>query len=155
MQLYLIRIVCGAIISAILQSFPLRGTIRKLVVLSCGCLMVVLTVAPLLRMDFNHLTAQLSSSFSYPMPEVSSRNDELLQQLICEQTEDLIEQTAQAQGTVCTAAVTLKYDETVGSYVPYSVRVSVSQSVGTIDALKAFLTEDLAIPEERQTWVLN
>ncbi len=155
MQTYLFRIICGAVLSAIVQSFPLRGSIRKLVTLACGCLMVLLTVTPLLHLEFDRLTAQIPSEFSIPMPELSDKNDELLQQMICEQTEDLIEQTAQKNGIVCKALVTLRYDSKIGSYVPYSVRLNVSQSTGTLDTLKAFLREDLAIPEERQTWILN
>lgn len=155
MQMYLFRIVCGAVISSILQSLPLRGSIRRLVMLSCGCLMVLLTLTPLLHLDFATLTVKLPEIFSSQMPELSPKNDELLQQLICEQTEETIEKKAQSYGILCTASVTLQYDSEIGSYLPYSVRLNVSQSSGTLDAFRNFITQELAIPEERQTWVLN
>lgn len=155
MQTYLFRIICGAVLSAVVQSFPLRGTVRRLVALSCGCLMVVLTVTPLLHISFDSLTAKIPSVFSSAMPELSDKNEVLLQDLIREQTEDLIEQTAQEQGVDCTASVTLQYDDEIGNYLPYSVRITVCQSIGTLDALKTFVTEELAIPEERQAWIMN
>lgn len=155
MQMYLFRIVCGAVISSILQSLPLRGSIRRLVMLSCGCLMVLLTLTPLLHLDFAALTVKLPEIFSSQMPELSPKNDELLQQLICEQTEETITNKAQSYGILCTASVTLQYDSEIGSYLPYSVRLNVSQSSGTLDAFRNFITQELAIPEERQTWVLN
>lgn len=123
--------------------------------LSCGCLMVLLTLTPLLHLDFAALTVKLPEIFSSQMPELSPKNDELLQQLICEQTEETITNKAQSYGILCTASVTLQYDSEIGSYLPYSVRLNVSQSSGTLDAFRNFITQELAIPEERQTWVLN
>lgn len=155
MQTYLYRIICGAAISAAIQTLPLRGTVRKIVLMLSGCLMVILTLAPLARLDFKSLNAVIPETFTAQRPELSDKNDALLQDLICSQTEELIESTALSCGIECTAIVSLQYDKTVGSYLPYSVRLNVTRSEGSFDALKTFLQEQLAIPEERQTWVLN
>lgn len=155
MREYLLKIVCGAVITTVLQMLPLRAAIRKILMFGCGCVMVLLTVTPLLHISPDSLRLSLPETVSSQLPELSEKNDAILQELICEQTEDAILQKAQTCGIDCTVSVTLRYDTAVGSYLPYSVRLNVTQSSGTVDELRSFLTQELAIPEERQTWVLN
>lgn len=154
-QTYLIRLITGAVLCAILLSLPLQKTNRKLLSLSCGCLMILLTVSPLLQVDVQALTARLSGLIEpLPQAEVSS-NNELLQTLICTQTEELIEKKAEELGITVQAEVTVQYDDTVKSYLPYRVKLTVTGSRGSMESLRDYLTCELAIPEERQTWKLK
>lgn len=152
---YLFRFISGAVLSAILLSLPLRQTVRKVLTLSCGCLLILLAVSPLYQADISALTDSLPSLFDIPEVAEKGSNDELLQSLICQQTEELIAQKAAEFGIAAEASVKLRYDEAVGSYLPDAVTVTVTGSERTLEPLRQYITQELAIAEERQTWKLN
>lgn len=153
---YLFRLISGAVLSAVFLSIPLRQSVKKVLGICCGCMMILLVLSPLVRLDVRQLVADFPSLWEeFGQAQGSNANEELLQSMICEQTQTVIEQQAKSLGITAQAAVQLRYDETVGSYVPYSVKLTVSESNGTLDALRIYLKNELAIPEERQTWILK
>lgn len=155
LRTYLFRVISGAVISAVLLSLPLQKPLKKILGFSCGCLMILLTLTPLIGADWDSLFAQIPQVFeTVPQAQVQD-NDELLQNLIAEQTAERIVQTAETMGIRAEAEVRVQYDDAVGSYVPYRVTVTVSESTGSLDGLREFLSAELAIPEERQIWKLK
>lgn len=153
-QAYLFRIVCAAALSSLVLSLPLQKQLKRLLGLVCGCVMVLLTLTPLCALDIQTLMHTLPPLIENDISVPDGQNDALLQALICEQTEQVIADKAKALGLTAQAEVTVRYDETVGSYLPYGVTVTVSGE-GSKDALKRFVTEELAIAEARQIWILN
>ena len=155
LRAYLFRVICGAVISAVILSVPLQPPLKKILGFSCGCMMILLTLSPLVGMDWDTCIEQLPQVFdALPQEQVQS-NEDLLRDLIAKQTAELIEQTAEEMDIRADAEVGVQYDEAVGSFVPYSAEITVYASKGSLDGLRAFLTSELAIPEERQTWKLN
>lgn len=149
------RLVSASVLCAILQSVPLQNAMKKILSAACGCMIALLAIAPLANIDVAAYLSQLPSWIeTVPLQEVQS-NEELLKELICEQTEQLIEQKAEEYDIGAEADITLKYDETVGTYLPYSVILTVRQSDGTMDGLRRYIADELSIPEERQTWRLK
>lgn len=155
MQSYLFGIVAGAVLTAVVMSLPLRASLRKIAQLACGCLLVIVTLAPLVRADLRESLRE-QPIFTEQLPGVTvSDNDELLQQLIKEQTEALINEKAKEFSITAAAEVELRYDSEIGSYVPYRVKMKVSESKGTLEPMREYLSAQLGIPEERQQWILN
>lgn len=137
------------------MSLPLRASLRKIAGFACGCLLVILILSPLVKVDLNQLLRELPE-LTLPDPNIEiSDNDALLQQLICEQTASVIAQKAGELMISAEAEVILRYDSEIGSYVPDSVRITVFESKGTIEPLREYISKELAIPEERQTWILK
>lgn len=155
LRAYLFRVICGAVISAVFLSVPLQKPLKNILGFSCGCMMILLTLTPLVGIDWDACIEQLPQVFETVPQEQVQSNEELLRDLIAEQTAELIEQTAEELGIRVDAEVGVQYDETVGSFVPYSAEITVYESKGSLDGLRAFLTSELAIPEERQVWKLN
>lgn len=154
-KVYLFRIISGAVLSAVFLSLPLKRSLHTTLGLSCGCLMVILTLSPLVKIDIDENISRIPAFFEHSSQAEVQSNDQLLQELICEQTEEIIEKKASELGISAEAEVSVKYDEAVGSYLPYKVNIVVSESGGTLDGLKEFLSRELAIVEERQTWELK
>lgn len=152
---YLFRLICAGILSSAVLSVPLQKPIRRVLSLACGCVLVLLTLSPLLSVDLSTVIRSLPSVFDGDISVQTEKNDKLLQELICTQTEELIVKTAAEHGIRAEAEITVRYDETIGSYLPYSATVTVYESGASTEELRQFLTDDLAIPEARQTWILK
>lgn len=152
---YLFRLVCAAAMSSAVLSLPLQKQLKRLLGLACGCILVLLTLTPLCNLDLPTLLRSLPPLIQEDAPFSDTQNDALLQKLICEQTAAVIEEKAEELGITVRAEVTVKYDETIGSFLPYRVTVTVLGGEGSKEALRRFVTEELAIAEERQIWILN
>lgn len=152
---YLFRLISAGILTSVLLSVPLQKPIRRVLALACGCALVLLTLSPLLTFDLQAVLRSLPSAFQVDGSLHTEKNDALLQDLICSQTEELIVNTAAEMHIKAQAEVTVQYDESIGSYLPYSVTVTIYEGGASLEELRRFLTVDLAIPEARQTWIMK
>ena len=99
----------------------------------------MMCVTPLLRLDARTLTdvlEQAERALDYDASGTDRTRQDMLRDLIRENTERTIEKQAEALGMLVRADVTL-----TGTLDPEQVR-----------ALSEFLSQSLCIPTERQTW---
>ena len=115
--------------------------------------MILTALRPLLRVDLSRLP-DLVTGLTRSEREAAARekNDALLRSLVEQQTEDWIETRAAGLGLAVETVVTAEEAES-GAFVPFSVTIT---GTWTKDQRKTFsdiLTDELAIPPERQRWV--
>ena len=148
---YILRLVfCGFLVS--LTGSVLRGKrSAKAVSLCGGCLLILVAVRPLLRVDLSRLPDLVTGLTRSEREEAArEKNNEILRRLIEEQTAEWIEDRGRELAMEITATVTAK-EEGSGCFVPDQVAGNWTQE--TRDALSEIIRRDLEIPPTRQRWV--
>lgn len=149
---YLLRLVlCGFLVS--LAGALLRGKRAARAVTLCGgCLMILTTVRPLLRVDLSRLPDLMTGMTKAERAEAArEKNDALLRRLVEEQTAAWVEEKGKSLGMQLTCTVTARAES--GAFVPDSLRLTGSWTEDKRAALTDVLSRELAIPPEKQRWV--
>ncbi len=150
---YILRLVfCGFLVS--LTGSVLRGKrSAKAVSLCGGCLLILVAVRPLLRVDLSRLPDLVTGLTRSEREEAArEKNNEILRRLIEEQTAEWIEDRGRELAMEITATVTAK-EEGSGCFVPDQVAIAGNWTQETRDALSEIIRRDLEIPPTRQRWV--
>lgn len=151
---WIIGITCGAMLCAVLQAFLPKGGLGKAGRLAGGLVLLIVTVQPLIGLDYDCLARTLTeyrlaeSGYTGSLTEMSGS---LLKEIIEEQTEAYILDKAEEIGFQCEAAVTYDWDETGVPY-PSAVRI-VSSATGEQEARLARVIEaELGVPAGSQVY---
>ena len=150
---YLLRLVfCGFFVS--LTGAVLRGKrCARALSLCGGCLLILVTVRPLLQVDLSRLPDLVTGLTRLEREEAArEKNNVILQRLVEEQTAAWIEDKGKELSMEITAFVSAKELES-GSFVPNQVTIRGDWSQEGRLALSEILDRDLEIPPTRQRWV--
>lgn len=154
MRQWIIGITCGAMLCAVLQVFLPKGGLEKAGRLAGGLVLLIVTVQPLVGLDYDSLARSLTeyrlieSGYSEDLTEMSGS---LLKEIIEERTEAYILDKAEAIGFECEASVTYDWD---GEGVPYpsAVRIVSSADAEQERRLAQVIEADLGVPADRQIY---
>ena len=136
---YLTAVVAVSMIAVLASALSHGSRMERVVRFAAGLLALLVCVTPLLRLDARTLTdvlEQAERALDYDASGTDRTRQDMLRDLIRENTERTIEKQAEALGMLVRADVTL-----TGTLDPEQVR-----------ALSEFLSQSLGIPTERQTW---
>ena len=136
---YLTAVVAVSMIAVLASALAHGSRMERVVRFAAGLLALLVCVTPLLRLDARTLTdvlEQAERALDYDASGTDRTRQDMLRDLIRENTERTIEKQAEALGMLVRADVTL-----TGTLDPEQVR-----------ALSEFLSQSLGIPAERQTW---
>ena len=136
---YLTAVVAVSMIAVLASALSHGSRMERVVRFAAGLLALLVCVTPLLRLDARTLTdvlEQAERALDYDASKTDRTRQDMLRDLIRENTERTIEKQAEALGMLVRADVTL-----TGTLDPEQVR-----------ALSEFLSQSLGIPTERQTW---
>lgn len=136
---YLTAVVAVSMIAVLASALAHGSRMERVVRFAAGLLALLVCVTPLLRLDARMLTdvlEQAERALDYDASGTDRTRQDMLRDLIRENTERTIEKQAEALGMLVRADVTL-----TGTLDPEQVR-----------ALSEFLSQSLGIPTERQTW---
>ena len=136
---YLTAVVAVSMIAVLASALAHGSRMERVVRFAAGLLALLVCVTPLLRLDARTLTdvlEQAERALDYDASKTDRTRQDMLRDLIRENTEWTIEKQAEALGMLVRADVTL-----TGTPDQEQVR-----------ALSEFLSQSLGIPTERQTW---
>ena len=115
--------------------------------------MILTALRPLMQVDLSRLPDLVTGLTRSEREEAArERNDALLRSLVESQTAEWIEGRAGEFGLAITAKVTAAEAEG-GSFVPVSAALTGAWTPKQREIFSAVLSEELAIPPERQRWV--
>lgn len=152
---YLLAIVAVSLLTAILLSLLPKGGVRRAAGLTCAMALAVVVLRPAAVLDGESLSraiARLEMESEQVRTGVEVKNRELVAAIIKQNAETYILDKAASMGLELLAEVTVEG----GSGYPYPAAAVLTGSP-TPDQqkkLEAYITENLAIPAERQTWKL-
>ena len=132
---YLTAVVAVSMIAVLASALAHGSRMERVVRFAAGLLALLVCVTPLLRLDDASGTDR-------------TRQD-MLRDLIRENTERTIEKQAEALGMLVRADVTLTEEEYPQ---PWSATLTGTLDPEQVRALSEFLSQSLGIPTERQTW---
>lgn len=148
---YLTAVVAVSMI-AVLASALSHGSRMERVVRFAAGLLALLVCVTLLRLDARTLTdvlGQAERALDYDASKTDRTRQDMLRDLIRENTERTIEKQAEALGMLVRADVTLTEEEYPQ---PWSATLTGTLDPEQVRALSEFLSQSLGIPTERQTW---
>lgn len=153
MKAYLVGLTAAAILAALVRRLAPNNAAGKTAKMGAGLLILIAMLRPLGEADpLGAAQDLLKKGWQDPLSAQAAERgtNELLEELITDQTESYILDKAQALGLQLTAEVTTRISDYYP--VPWSVRLQ-----GTADAyqrrtLTEYISQELGIPEERQEW---
>lgn len=152
---YLLRLVlCGFLVS-LAGLLNREGREKQLLRLCGGCLLLITAIRPLVSLDLSALQDRLGA-LGLPAPitreEASRRNDEILAELVAEQTERRILEQAEELGMKLSVRVTTARDPETGLFLPDRAELLGAWTPEERAALSAWISQSLDLDPERQTW---
>lgn len=153
---YLLGVVSAGMLCALVQTLTPKGAVRRVSTLACALVLILTVLSPLRALDVTAL-ARAVSRFSIAEDAAQSgveiHSRELIATLIKQKCEAYILDKAQRLGAAVTAEVTV---DSAGAYpYPSGVRLTGAATPDARRALGVLIEENLAIPSERQEWVLS
>lgn len=152
---WLLGIVGAAILSAIAMSLTPKGRVRDVTRLVCGIVMALSLIQPVLKLDFDAYSLNLSEyrgAADSITDSIQENNDRLSRLIIEEECAAYILDKAQVLGlTAVTASVTAKWGDE-GCWYPYEAMLDIQGAQSDKDRLAAIIESELGIPRERQSW---
>ncbi len=150
---YLFAIVATALAVSLISSFPQRKSIRQVVTLCGGLILLICLLRPVIYLKFGDLQDFLSQ---YEVDEslisqVLEDGQNETARLITAQTEEYILDKAAQLGASVEAEVTLSALSDSYQY-PYSVTLRGRWTPAQKENLTQYISQTLGIPEERQIW---
>lgn len=150
---YLIRLTAAAILGAIVRNLAPTGGAGRAARLGAGLLVLITAFGPIASLDTVAATQNLvRQGYRDPLStgEFDKTVNDLMAELITEQTEAYILDKAKELDLVLTVKVTVKVEDTYP--VPFSVQLVGSPTTAQRMALTETIEAELQIPEERQEW---
>lgn len=149
---YLTAVVAVSMIAVLASALSHGSRMERVVRFAAGLLALLVCVTPLLRLDARTLTdvlEQAERALDYDASGTDRTRQDMLRDLIRENTERTIEKQAEALGMLVRADVTLTEEEYPQ---PWSATLTGTLDPEQVRALSEFLSQSLGIPTERQTW---
>ena len=149
---YLTAVVAVSMIAVLASALSHGSRMERVVRFAAGLLALLVCVTPLLRLDARTLTdvlGQAERALDYDASKTDRTRQDMLRDLIRENTERTIEKQAEALGMLVRADVTLTEEEYPQ---PWSATLTGTLDPEQVRALSEFLSQSLGIPTERQTW---
>lgn len=152
MKEYILAIVAVSLLTVLATAVLQHGLMRKAATFVAGLLLLLTVVRPLLHLD----QIQVEDFFfaqteGFSAQEAQTRYQAALAAHIRSTAEGYIRQRAEALGALVQVEVALSEDDPP---VPWSVCVIGTLQAEQLGALKAYIQEAFAIPEDRQEWKL-
>lgn len=150
---YLLSVIAAALLAAAAMSLLPKGSVRRVLGLCCGMLLAVTALRPVLRLDETALSqslARFQMQAETARTGIEVKNRELVAAIIKSNTETYILDKASALGLEAEVEVTVEL-EAAYPY-PSAVTLTGSASAAQKQALRDYISENFAIPAERQTW---
>ena len=147
---WLVSLVAVSLFLSLAQSLIPEGTLRKISSFTGGLLLLAALLQPLTGTAWWEVELDVSAyeeAIAAQRLELEQTGTAQLAQEVAHATEQTVETKAAAMGYAVTAEVEIKTDEN-GTPLPYAVSIR-----GAYDeSISAWITEELAIPPERQSW---
>ena len=150
---YLLSVIAAALLSAVGLSLLPKGSVRRVLGLCCGMLLALCALRPVLRLDEAALSQSLAR-FQMQAEEartgIEVKNRELVAEIIKQSAETYILDKASSMGLEASVEVTVEGEMTY----PYPAAVCITANAAEAQRkqLGSYISENLAIPAERQTW---
>ena len=149
---YLLRLVLCGFLTALASALLKDKKGARALALCGGCLMILASLRPLLRVELSRLP-DLSTglSSSQRQEEARRKNEQLLKGLVEEQCARWIEARAGELGMELRCRVSAKEAE-AGSFVPEAAVLKGHWTAEQRQRLSEILAAELEIPPRRQSW---
>ncbi len=153
MKNYLFSVAAVSLLGALLAVLIPEGGARRTVRFGCGILTALVTLSPLVELDYDDIAkqlAQLRLESEAARTGVEVQNRELQARIISEQAAAYIWDKADSLGLALEIEVETA-DRGSGLY-PYSASLHGTCGVADRAVLSRYIEQNLAIPAERQVW---
>ena len=150
---WLLGITAAAMVVALAESLCLKGSLRGVVRLTGGLVLLTAVLNPLLRLDMEELGLALTEyrlDLSGYSAELEEENETLMRDIIEEQAAAYIQDKAAGLGISCRVAV--EADGAGDWPVPTAVTVTGALTAEQRETLTRTIEADFAVPAERQTY---
>lgn len=150
---WLVGITCAAMVTALAESLCPAGSIRRLVRMSGGLLLLLAVLQPLVKLDTEALTRALTEyrlEMSGYSTQLEEENGRLMEDIIEEQSAAYIQDKAAGLGIDC--RVTVEADGGGDWPVPQRVVVTGNLNGEQREMLRRTIEADFAIPAECQRY---
>lgn len=151
---YLLSVTAGAVLCGLLGSLTGQtGSFSGLYKLISGIFLCFLVISPLTKVELTDLSryaVDLMESSRAAAQEGEEAGDDMLRQIITDETRAYIMDKARSYGADVQVDITLSEDEPP---VPLGCTIRGSISPYVKQQLKKILIQDLGIPEEHHTWI--
>ena len=142
---YLTAVVAVSMIAVLASALSHGSRMERVVRFAAGLLALLVCVARTLT----DVLEQAERALDYDASGTDRTRQDMLRDLIRENTERTIEKQAEALGMLVRADVTLTEEEYPQ---PWSATLTGTLDPEQVRALSEFLSQSLGIPTERQTW---
>lgn len=154
MRDYLSAIVAACLLLVPATALVRRESLRKLLRMLGGALLLLVILRPLVGLDMQALAAQLrqlEGDYALDVDGLTQNIQNQMASYIKEATEAYIEEKAEALGALLQAEVKLS----AGEYpTPVSVRLIGTATPEQVAQLGELLAQELGLPSEKQEWRL-
>lgn len=147
---WLVSVICAAVAVAVAESMVPEGSMKKLVSMTGGLVLLILLVRPLGDVELDRLELEYqdyAAAIERRTEELKTENMQELIEIIELETAAYISDKARELGLDCRAKVRCRTDEDGVPY-PYSVTVDGAAS----EELRSWMERELNIPAERQVF---
>lgn len=153
-QAYLLSVASIGILLTLIQAFVAKKTMRQVITLVGGLLMILTVLSPLVKLDYKNLAKSISKlqiETEELRTGITIGNREIMGDIIKVNTQAYILDKAKELGMM------LEVEVTVAADVDYPYPTAVVLRGAFTETKKAWLTqhisENLGIPKERQEWI--
>jgi stage III sporulation protein AF len=147
---WMMAIVSVSVLVSIVQTLAPDGTMKKVISLTGGLLLLIALIYPLKHLDWSQLKPNRSdyeNEIKDRQTELEENGQETMASIIEKKTAAYISDKAGSLGISCSVSVTTKIGED-GVPRPDTATLSCPKS----EALASYMEQELAIPKERQVW---
>ena len=150
---YILSVVAAATLCACISLLPVKGSgSGKMIAAICGVYMVFVMIAPLKNFDFSlygDYFSGLNDMVQDAVPDGKNSANDSLSAIITEKTKSYILDKAATLGADITVEISLD-----SSSPPSPSRITIKGAVSPYvkRMLTQYITQQLGIPEEAQTW---
>lgn len=146
---WLFTVAVATLVLSLAQSLTPSGTVKKIVSLAGGCLLLLVMLRPLTG-AVGDLWDEVTAFYA-PTAELEvDQGKELMKTLIEERVSAYIADKGAELGCECTARVSVREDEN-GWQIPWETEVVGTWSAEQKRALSRLISDELDIPAERQS----
>ena len=153
LQTYLLRLITAALLVAVAVAITPEGRVKRVVRFAGGLLLAALLLRPAGEMDFTAMSraiARVQMEYNENATGIRAASSQVQSAIISQQTQAYILSKAESMGLALQVSVETRID---GVYpYPWTVTLTGPVSAGEKEVLARYIEENLAIPEERQTW---
>ena len=151
---YLLAVVAVCMISVVADVLISNGSLKKIVRLIGGVLVLLVAIRPLLSLDMQRISEYLeevNAAYHFDTEQIKSTQQELMMRQVKQSAEKYIEDEARSLGATLQAEVTVSD----GEYpIPFSVILIGTLTPEQTQTVSAYIVTALNIPPERQEWRL-